>query len=75
MNLYDALKAIKDNTASIYLEFEYEDTRGVMPDVIIRGYDYNLLSKETLERKVSRIGTKNDGSIVICACEEEDNDE
>lgn len=75
MNLYDALKAIKDDTASIYLDFAYEDTRVAEPDVVIRGYDYELLSKETLERKVSRIGAKNDGSIVICACEEEDNDE
>lgn len=75
MNLYDALKTIKDDTASIYLDFAYEDTRGVVPDVVIRGYDYELLSKETLERTVSRIGTKNDGSIVICAYKEEDNDE
>ena len=75
MNLYDALKAIKDDTASIYLDFEYEDTRGVVPDIAIKGYDYSFLSKETLERKVSRIGTKNDGSIVICVYKEEDNDE
>lgn len=75
MNLYDALKAIKDDTASIYLEFEYEDTRGVVPDVVIRGYDYDLLSKETLDREVSRIGTKSDGSIVICTYKEEDKHE
>ncbi len=72
MNLYDALKAIGDDTASIYIDFAYEDTRGVVPDIAIKGYDYSFLSKETLERKVSRIGAKNDGSIVICACEEED---
>lgn len=72
MDLIDALKAIGDDTASIYLDFAYEDTRGVVPDIAIKGYDYSFLSKETLERKVSRIGTKNDGSIVICAYKEED---
>lgn len=72
MDLIEALKAIGDDTASIYLDFAYEDTRGVVPDIAIKGYDYSFLSKETLERKVSRIGTKNDGSIVICAYKEED---
>lgn len=71
MNLFDALNVIGDDTASIYLDIEYEDTRGVVPNVVIKGYDYTVLSRDTLARRVTRIGTKSDGSIVICAYKEE----
>lgn len=71
MNLFDALNVIGNDTASIYLDIGYEGTIGVVPNIVIKGYDYTVLSQDTLARRVSRIGTKNDGSIVICTYKEE----
>lgn len=71
MNLFDALKVIGDGDTYIYVNLEYENCLGVNPELSMKGFDYELLSQDTLAMKVSKIAARN-GIICICVKTEEE---